>query len=70
MFNVYALKTSDFDIAFPKKYDFPEHGDAVGFGAPLKYKKEQQQIALKKAAEKKEAEMAALPHEGKPSEFF
>ena len=31
---------------------------------------EQQQIALKKAAEKKEAEMAAMPHRGKPSEFF
>ena len=25
---------------------------------------------MKKAAEKKEAEMAALPHKGKPSEFF
>ena len=70
MFNVDALKTSEFAISHTNKDNFPEHGDAVGFGAPLKSKKEQQQIALKKAAEKKEAEMAALPHKGKPSEFF
>ena len=42
----------------------------MGFEAAKKSKKEQAQIALKKAQEQKQAELDMLHHKGKPSEFF
>lgn len=42
----------------------------MGFEAAKKSKKEQAQIAAKKAQEQKQAELDALPHKGKPSGFF
>ena len=50
-----------------KTDDFPDIGEAV---AQKKTKKEQEKEERKKAQEARQAEIEAIPHKGKPSEFF
>ena len=56
--------------ASKKTDDFPDIGEAVDFGAQKKTKKEQEKEESKKAQEARQAEIDAMPHKGKPSEFF
>jgi hypothetical protein len=53
-----------------EEHDFPSVGDSVGFDVPQKSKKQQKEEERKKAVAKKQAEIDAMPHKGKPSEFF
>ena len=50
-----------------KTDDFPDLGEAV---AQKKTKKEREKEERKKAQEARQAEIDAMPHKGKPSEFF
>ena len=56
-FNPFAGKKTD---------DFPDFGESLDFGAAANKSKKEKEKALKA----KQAEIDAMPHKGKPSEFF
>ena len=64
------MTDKEFSLSLPKKDDFPDFGDSGRFDQKKMTKREKQKAALKKAQEAKQAELDALPHKGKKSEFF
>jgi len=58
----------EFQVNAPKKDDFPDLGEAIDPKKKTKQQLKDEETKRKQA--EKQAEMDALPHKGKPADFF